>query len=88
VALHARVKADCSACRYRMPCSSGVDIPDVLAALNNAAMWDDTNAWLTGYTQIEGKAALCTACRQCEDVCPQGLPVSALMQDAVATFHG
>jgi len=29
-----RIKADCTACRYCMPCASGVDIPEVLAALN------------------------------------------------------
>jgi predicted aldo/keto reductase-like oxidoreductase len=86
VALQTRVKADCSACRYCMPCPSGVDIPDVLVALNNAAMWDDANPWLTGYTRVEGKAGLCSACGQCEEVCPQGLPISSLMEEAVGTF--
>jgi predicted aldo/keto reductase-like oxidoreductase len=69
-----------------MPCPSGVDIPDVLAALNNAAMWSDSNPWLTGYTRVEGKASLCTACGQCEEVCPQGLPIPSLMEEVLATF--
>jgi uncharacterized protein len=86
LAMQSRVKADCSACRYCMPCASGVDIPDVLAALNNAAMWDDANQWLTGYTRVEGKASLCTECGACEELCPQGLPIPQLMKDAVATF--
>jgi len=85
-ALRIRVKADCTACRYCMPCASGVDIPGVLAALNSAAMWDDANPWLTGYARVEGKAALCSACGACEQVCPQGLPVSALMSEAVVVF--
>jgi predicted aldo/keto reductase-like oxidoreductase len=87
VALESRLKADCSACRYCMPCPNGVDIPDVLASLNNASMWGDFNPWMTGYTRVEGKAGLCSACRQCEEVCPQGLPISDLMQEAVAGFH-
>jgi predicted aldo/keto reductase-like oxidoreductase len=86
LALAERIKADCTACRYCMPCASGVDIPDVLAALNNAAMWEDSNAWLTGYTAVKGKANLCSACGACEGVCPQGLPIPQLMKDAVETF--
>jgi predicted aldo/keto reductase-like oxidoreductase len=85
-AMQSRVKADCSACRYCMPCASGVDIPGVLAALNNAAMWDDANQWLTGYTRVEGKAGLCTACGSCEEVCPQGLPVPELIAEAALVF--
>lgn len=88
IAMNIRSKVDCTACRYCMPCSSGVDIPDVLAAVNNAAIWNDANPWLTGYVRINGKAANCTACKECEAVCPQGLPISALMNEAVSLFKG
>ena len=87
-AMNKRTKADCTACRYCMPCNSGVDIPDVLAALNKAAIWNDPNAWLTGYISIKGKAAKCTDCKECEGVCPQGLPVSSLMKEALSMFKG
>jgi predicted aldo/keto reductase-like oxidoreductase len=86
VVLHDKLKADCTRCRYCMPCPSGVDIPDVLAALNNASMWDDPNPWLTGYLSVQGKASLCTECGQCLTMCPQELPIPDLMKDAVATF--
>jgi predicted aldo/keto reductase-like oxidoreductase len=82
----ARIKADCTSCRYCMPCASGVDIPDVIAALNNAAVWNDPNPWLTGYSRITGKAGNCTACKECEEICPQGLPISSLMNEAVSIF--
>jgi predicted aldo/keto reductase-like oxidoreductase len=85
-AMKARIKVDCTACRYCMPCSSGVEIPGVLEALNNSAMWNDSNPWTTGYVRISGKAGKCTVCRECEEVCPQGLPVSELMKEAVAVF--
>ena len=86
VALREKLKADCTRCRYCMPCPFGVDIPDVLAALNNASMWDDPNPWLTGYLSVGGKASLCTECGQCLTMCPQELPIPDLMKDAVATF--
>ena len=82
----ARIKADCTSCRYCMPCSSGVDIPDVIAALNNAAIWNDPNPWLTGYSRITGKAGNCIACKECEEICPQGLAISSLMNEAVSIF--
>lgn len=82
----ARVKTDCTACHYCMPCPSGVDIPAVLKALNAAAVWDDPNGWASGYAQVKGKASLCTACGQCAEACPQGLPIPDLMQEAVRLF--
>ena len=87
-AMVTRIKADCTECRYCMPCASGVDIPDVLAALNNAAIWNDPNAWVTGYISINGKAGKCTACKECEEVCPQELPISTFMKEAVSLFRG
>lgn len=85
--LSARIKADCTNCRYCMPCTSGVDIPHVLAALNSASIWNDPNPWMTGYTSINGKAGKCSGCKDCESVCPQGLEISGLMKEAVALFH-
>jgi uncharacterized protein len=81
-----RIKADCTACGYCQPCPSGVEIPRVLAALNKAAIWDDPNVWTSGYLRVSGKASLCTECGQCEDMCPQGLPIRDLMKEAVAAF--
>jgi predicted aldo/keto reductase-like oxidoreductase len=84
--MRARIKADCTACRYCQPCPSGVDIPAVLASLNAAAMWDDPNQWATGYSQVKGGASLCEECGQCEEICPQGLPIRDLMKEAAALF--
>jgi hypothetical protein len=82
----ARTKADCTKCRYCQPCPAGVQIPEVLAALNAAAVWDDPNPWMAGYTQVTGGASLCTECGQCEDICPQGLQIRDLMKEASALF--
>ncbi len=86
-ALQARVKADCTACRYCQPCPQGVDIPAVLASLNQAAMWDDPKAGAFGYSRLEGKASLCSECGLCEDQCPQGLPIRDLMAEAAGIYE-
>ena len=85
-AMRARHTVDCTACRYCMPCESGVDIPGVLAALNAAATWGDPNPWLCGYTSLKGKADLCTKCGTCETLCPQSLPIMDLLEQATALF--
>ena len=82
----ARIKADCTACRYCQPCPAGVEIPGVLASLNAATVWADPNPWMAGYTQVQGGASLCTECGQCEDICPQGLPIRDLMKESAALF--
>jgi uncharacterized protein len=84
--LEARVKVDCSACNYCQPCPSGVDIPGCFKAMNAAHMWNDPNPWMTGYVRLEGKASLCEECGQCEDMCPQGLPIRELLKECAATF--
>ena len=82
----ARIKADCTACGYCQPCPSGVEIPKVIASVNAAAVWDDANQWMAGYTQVKGVASQCTECGQCEEICPQGLPIRELMTEAVTLF--
>jgi predicted aldo/keto reductase-like oxidoreductase len=88
VAMRARMKADCSACRYCQPCPQGVEIPELLAALNAASMWGTKDPWLTGYTRVAGKPGACIECGQCEGMCPQGLPIRELLKETAATFGG
>jgi len=86
-ALASRIKADCTACRYCQPCPFGVQIPECLAALNSAALWDTKDARLTGWSSIEGRPEACTECGQCEEACPQGLPIRKLLKDTAAAFR-
>ena len=85
-AMRARMKADCSGCRYCQPCPQGVEIPELMAALNAASMWDTKDQWLTGYSRIKGKPEACIECGQCEGMCPQGLPIRELLKETAATF--
>jgi uncharacterized protein len=85
-AMEARIKVDCTSCNYCQPCPEGVDIPGCFAAMNAAAMWEDANPWLTGYTGVRAKASACTECGQCEDICPQSLPIRELLKEVVGVF--
>jgi predicted aldo/keto reductase-like oxidoreductase len=87
-AMRAKMKADCGACRYCQPCPQGVEIPELLAALNAASMWDTKDQWLTGYTRIKGKGGECVECGQCEEMCPQKLPIRELLKETTAVFSG
>jgi hypothetical protein len=87
-ALRAKIKADCTACRYCQPCPSGVEIPELLAALNASSIWDTKDAWMTGYSRTAGKQDKCTECGKCEEICPQKLPIRKLLKDVAAVFGG
>ena len=83
----ARVRADCTGCRYCMPCPSGVDIPHVLEMLNDAYLYEDVPGATLIYGMRGGKASECTSCGECEEVCPQGLPIRDLLAEARALFE-
>jgi uncharacterized protein len=85
-ALRARMKADCSGCRYCQPCPSGVEIPELMSALNASSVWETKDQWLTGYARITGRPEACTECGQCETMCPQGLPIRDLLKETAAVF--
>ncbi len=85
-AMRGSFRADCTACRYCQPCPAGVQIPEVLAALNSSALWQTANAWFTGYARIAGGPGACTECGKCEEVCPQALPIRALLKETASTF--
>jgi predicted aldo/keto reductase-like oxidoreductase len=85
-AMKSLMKADCSACRYCQPCPQGVQIPELLAALNKAGIWDTVDPMFTGYGHISGKPEACVDCGQCEAMCPQDLPIRDLLKEVSGVF--
>lgn len=69
-----RAKVNCTACKYCMPCPSGVDIPQCLEYYNQALMHDDVKRARFWYNRI-GKASNCIECGNCETGCPQNIKI-------------
>jgi predicted aldo/keto reductase-like oxidoreductase len=88
------IKADCTGCRYCLPCPSGIDIPTYFEAYNNLHMFGTTFsakifylAQLTGVGSGHAYASLCQNCGKCEQACPQNLPIRKLFQDVAKKFE-
>ncbi len=91
-AYRARTVVDCTACGYCLPCPSGINIPVVLGELNDASLFDDFTAEKASYQiglelKTSTKASSCTRCGQCEEACPQNVPVADKLEDAVRLFE-
>ena len=81
----------CTGCRYCVDgCPASIPIPDLFACLNAKRRYGGGSAgyyYDNVYTLRGGKASACIACGQCEQACPQKLPVRALLQDVARTFE-
>jgi predicted aldo/keto reductase-like oxidoreductase len=91
-AYRARTVVDCTACGYCLPCPSGINIPVVLGELNDASLFDDPTAEKASYQiglelKTSTRASSCTRCGQCEEACPQNVPVADKLEDAVRLFE-
>jgi predicted aldo/keto reductase-like oxidoreductase len=73
----------CTQCRYCMPCANGVDIPRNLRLYNDGLIYEKpdrsrgTYGWLSGDQKAGADA--CIQCRECEEKCPQSIPISEWM---------
>ncbi|MEM2104253.1 MAG: aldo/keto reductase [Candidatus Bathyarchaeia archaeon] len=75
----------CTGCRYCTPCPQGVSIPEILAFYNeNLRSFDEKEkreAIEKYYANIpkENRIDVCIKCGECEEKCPQNLPIRNLI---------
>jgi hypothetical protein len=71
----------CTQCGYCMPCPHGVDIPRNFEVYNQGEIYEDEEWARRAYGEIpeEKRASACIACLECEDQCPQSIPISDWM---------
>ena len=71
----------CTQCNYCMPCPHGVDIPRNLQIYNEGAIYEKPEQARRSYEFLddEKRADACVACLECEDKCPQTIPISDWM---------
>lgn len=80
---------DCTACRYCVDgCPANIAIPTLFSCVNTKKQFADWAAgyYYTLYTQNAGKPEDCVDCGQCEEICPQHLPIRELLQQAAEEF--
>jgi len=87
-AYRSETRIDCTACRYCMPCPSGVDIPRNFEHYNTFHMFMRDRQVKDDYSWIpeDERAEVCTECGNCEELCPQQLPIKKLLKEVAATF--
>jgi len=76
----------CTQCNYCLPCPEGVNIPRILKIHNDGIMFDKKQEAKKDYTlwvPAEEKGDNCVVCGECEEQCPQDIPIS----DWMAKIH-
>jgi len=92
--LEKRIQVPCTGCRYCVPCPHGVSIPECFEYFNRGHMYDDEEQTRQIYSMFLGGffdgtphyASLCQECGECEEKCPQGLPIRENLKKAAAYF--
>jgi predicted aldo/keto reductase-like oxidoreductase len=89
-ALAARKTTGCTACGYcRAGCPERINIPGLLKILDNFRVYSSKVLCQHEFNVVTGGAAApvaCIACGSCEGICPQSLPIIALLKEMDALF--
>lgn len=81
---------DCTNCRYcAKDCPAGVKIPEILSLLNLEKMTENQEFAKSQYSwqARDGYASQCIQCGSCEDMCPQGINIIDLLEEAADKFE-
>ncbi|MCX6928773.1 MAG: aldo/keto reductase [Verrucomicrobia bacterium] len=85
----ARTQVKCTTCGYCMPCPTGVNIPANFQQLNNIAVYDDRGTAEFFYFHIlkdQERASQCEECGHCLELCPQHIPIPAMLKEVAQEF--
>lgn len=79
-----KIKIDCTACEYCLPCPQNIAIPSIFSKYNNAFIFNEEDQQKKAYKNElinqHKDAASCISCGQCESKCPQHLNIIPLLQ--------
>lgn len=86
-----RIKVNCTACEYCMPCPVGVNIPKNFSSYNEYSLFvtPATERELKGiynFVQPQERANKCVECGKCESHCPQGIKIREELKKVTALF--
>lgn len=80
-----RTRVNCTQCGYCLPCAQKIAIPYVLELYNDACVFDalEGSRWAYRvFVKPENRADQCTECGECEDKCPQHIPIIETLKAA------
>ena len=88
-----KIKINCTACAYCMPCPAGVNIPGCFSIYNDySLLGSDADAkkrcsFLYSFRLgTAGQASNCIECGACESHCPQGIEIRNALKSVHAVF--
>ncbi|MBR3226295.1 MAG: aldo/keto reductase [Atopobiaceae bacterium] len=93
--INKQIAVACTGCHYCTDgCPMRICIPEYFS-LYNEDMRDDLEhkGWTINFTNYDklaeefGKASECIGCGQCEEMCPQHLPITRLIEEVAAHFE-
>jgi uncharacterized protein len=85
-----RIKVNCTACAYCMPCSAGINIPTCFSMYNDYWVFDGTPAVKKRYdilSKMAAPASKCVECGECESHCPQGIAIREELKNVKELFE-
>jgi uncharacterized protein len=79
---------DCTGCAYCMPCPSGVNIPMNFFFYNEVVTFKDPTGVMVykEFMTPEQRALACSECGECEEKCPQHIPIREELKKAHAVL--
>lgn len=86
-----KIKVNCTACQYCMPCPAGVNIPLNFSVYNNYGVYGNKERIINQYKEMTlGKksAEFCIECGKCESVCPQHIEIRSKLKEIVNLVKG
>lgn len=77
----------CTGCEYCLPCPNKVAIPEIFRLMNLHRVWGLTDAARERYAELgsadpPGDASACVECGQCEEKCPQKIPIIEQLKES------
>jgi predicted aldo/keto reductase-like oxidoreductase len=80
----AKIKINCTACEYCMPCPNEVNIHVCFNAYNDYYMFGKSD--LYNWIRPEQRASNCLECGECETHCPQHIPIMEELKNVAELF--
>ncbi len=81
----------CTGCEYCLPCPNKVNIPEVFRLMNLHRVWGLTEGARQTYAGLgssdsSADASACVECGECEEKCPQKLPIIEQLKESHAAL--